>query len=94
MGRVLTTAGHYAYLMIADGCSTAAPRLIPQIRESTAPLDGKHLEEAKAAPRRGARKLIIVAQDTTRYGVDLYGRYSLVRLLRNCLCSKACRTRA
>lgn len=82
-GRVVTT-GHYAYLMIADGCSNRCTYcLIPQIR-------GKYrsyktetiLAEAGQLIEGGAKEILIVAQDTTRYGKDLYGEYCLVRLLR------------
>lgn len=84
VGRVLTTAGHYAYLMIADGCSNRCTYcLIPQIRGKYRSFKMESiLREARQLLEGGARELIIVAQDTTRYGVDLYGRYSLVRLLR------------
>lgn len=83
-GRVLTTAGHYAYLMIADGCSNRCTYcLIPQIRGKYRSFKMESiLSEARQLIEGGAKELILVAQDTTRYGLDLYGKYSLVRLLK------------
>ncbi len=80
--RVQTTDDHYAYLKIADGCYNHCTYcLIPKIR-------GKYrsypLEElvAEAKELGDLAELILVAQDTTRYGEDLYGQNSFVRLLR------------
>jgi ribosomal protein S12 methylthiotransferase len=83
-GRVVTTAGHYAFLMIADGCSNRCTYcLIPQIRGRYRSFKMETiLDEAKKLLEGGAKELILVAQDTTRYGKDLYGEYSLVTLLR------------
>lgn len=82
-GRVLTTPPHYAYLKIADGCSNFCSYCaIPLIR-------GKYrsyklediLDESKALVDSGVKEIIIVAQDTTRYGFDLYNKYRIVELL-------------
>lgn len=81
-GRVLTTPAHYAYLKIADGCNNFCTYcLIPKIRGRyrSYPIEAL-VEEAESLGELS--ELILVAQDVTRYGVDLYGEKSLVRLLR------------
>lgn len=84
VGRVLTTPEHYAYLKIAEGCNNrCAFCIIPYLR-------GKYrsrtmddcLYEARMLAEDGAKELIVVAQDTSRYGVDLYGKSMLPELLR------------
>ncbi len=80
--RVLTTDEHYAYLKIADGCYNRCTYcLIPKIRGKyrSYPME-KLLEEARELGELS--ELIIVAQDTTRYGEDIYGKNYFVRLLR------------
>lgn len=81
-GRVLTTEPHYAYLKIADGCHNHCTYcLIPKIRGKyvSSPME----ELLKEAEELGeVSELIIVAQDTTRYGEDLYGKNRFVELLR------------
>ena len=83
-GRVQTTPAHYAYLKIADGCDNFCTYCtIPYIRgryRSYAMED--LLEEARELADNGVKELILVAQDTTRYGKDLYGEYKLKDLLR------------
>lgn len=82
-GRIQTTPPHYAYLKIADGCSNRCTYCaIPMIRGSyrSEPMD-KLLEEARALSENGVKELIVVAQDTTRYGEELYGEPKLVELL-------------
>ena len=81
-GRVLTTPLHYAYLKIADGCSNHCTYcLIPKIRGKYRSYpEEKLLAEAESLGELS--ELILVAQDTTKYGVDLYGKCSLVPLLR------------
>ncbi|MBE6746410.1 MAG: 30S ribosomal protein S12 methylthiotransferase RimO [Ruminococcaceae bacterium] len=82
--RLLTTPEHYAYLKIAEGCSNCCTYCaIPSIRgryrsRETADI----LDEARALAQSGAKELIIVAQDTTKYGIDLYGELRLPQLLR------------
>lgn len=81
-GRLLTTPQHYAYLKIADGCNNrCAYCLIPSIRGRyvSEPMESL-LEEAAALG--DVSELILVAQDVTRYGMDLYGKKSLVPLIR------------
>ena len=81
-GRVLTTPLHYAYLKIADGCNNHCTYcLIPKIRGRyrSYPLDGL---VAEAASLGELSELILVAQDTTRYGEDLYGKNALADLIR------------
>ncbi|MCD8248674.1 MAG: 30S ribosomal protein S12 methylthiotransferase RimO, partial [Lachnospiraceae bacterium] len=83
-GRVLTTGGHYAYLKIAEGCDKHCTYcIIPKLRGSyrSVPME-RLLAEARDLAERGVRELILVAQETTLYGVDLYGEKSLHRLLR------------
>ena len=81
--RVLTTPSHYAYLKISEGCNWLCGYCaIPLIR-------GKHisvpmetiLEEARRLAERGVKELMVIAQDTTYYGIDLYGRRRLADLL-------------
>jgi ribosomal protein S12 methylthiotransferase len=77
--RVLLTPSHYAYLRIAEGCSNRCSYCtIPYIR---GPYRSKKMEdivtEAKHLRDAGVRELILIAQDTTNYGVDIYGEYKL-----------------
>ncbi len=88
--RVLTTPPHYAYLKIADGCNNRCTYCaIPNIRGKyvSEPMD-KLLEEARKLSDAGVQELIVVAQDTTRYGEDLYGEGRIVQLLQE-LCKMA-----
>lgn len=83
LGRILTTGGHYEYLKIAEGCDKNCTYcVIPSVRGPyrSMPMD-KILSEARALAQRGVRELILVAQETTRYGVDLYGTKMLHILL-------------
>lgn len=82
--RLLTTGGHYAYLKIAEGCNKRCSYcIIPKIRGSyrSVPME-ELLQEAEMLASRGVRELILVAQETTLYGVDLYGEKMLPELLR------------
>ncbi len=82
--RVLTTPDHTAYLKIAEGCDNRCSYCaIPSIRGKfrSRPMDDL-IREAKDLENLGVRELTIVAQDTTRYGIDLYGEYKLAELLR------------
>lgn len=83
--RVLTTPAYSAYLKIADGCSNhctycAIPSIRGEYRSRTAE---SILDEAKKLAEGGVKELIVVAQDTTRYGEDLYGQNALVPLLKS-----------
>ena len=81
--RLLTTGGHYAYLKIAEGCDKRCTYcIIPSIRGSfrSVPMETL-LEEATALAEGGVKELILVAQETTVYGTDLYGRKALPELL-------------
>ena len=82
--RVLSTPSHYAYLKIADGCNNCcAYCTIPQIRgRYTSVRPDLLVKEAKSLVKNGVRELILVAQDVTNYGSDLYGRPVLVELIR------------
>lgn len=83
-GRILTTPKHYAYLKIAEGCDNhCAFCIIPTLRGKyrSRPMD-KLIEEAKELAVSGVKELIVVAQDTSRYGIDLYGERKLAELLR------------
>lgn len=82
-GRILTTPDHYAYLTIAEGCDNRCSYcIIPKLR-------GKYrsrqmddiLYEARSLAASGVKELIVVAQDTSRYGMDLEGRHMLPDLL-------------
>ena len=81
--RVLTTPDYYAYLKIAEGCDNrCAYCAIPSIRGSfrSRPIEDL-IAEARQLESLGVKELVIVAQDITRYGLDLYGKYSLAELL-------------
>ena len=83
-GRILTTPRQYAYLKIAEGCDNhCAFCIIPALRGKyrSRPMD-KLIEEAKELAVSGVKELIVVAQDTSRYGIDLYGERKLAELLR------------
>lgn len=82
--RILTTGGHYAHLKIAEGCDKHCTYcIIPKIRGTyrSVPME-ELIEEAKYLVGQGVKELILVAQETTLYGVDLYGEKSLHKLLR------------
>ena len=82
--RFLTTPNHYAYLKISEGCNWhCAYCAIPLIRgpHVSVPMEVL-LDEARQLVSRGVRELIIVGQDTTYYGIDLYGSRKLAELLR------------
>lgn len=85
--RIISTLPHYAYLRIADGCDNCCTYCaIPMIRGRyrSRPIENI-VKEAQGLAEDGVKELIIIAQDTTRYGLDLYGELSLARLL-NELC--------
>lgn len=84
-GRIVTTGGHYAYLKIAEGCDKHCTYcIIPQLRGRYRSLPMEHLlKEAAGLAADGVKELILVAQETTLYGVDLYGEKKLPRLLRS-----------
>ena len=82
--RVLTTPEHMAYLKIAEGCDNRCTYCaIPKIRGRfrSRPIE-ELVEEARGLEELGVKELCLVAQDTTRYGLDLYGKYSLADLVR------------
>lgn len=81
--RVVTTGGHYAYLKIAEGCDKHCSYcIIPKVRGNyrSIPLESL-IAEAKELVEFGAKELILVAQETTLYGKDLYGEKALPKLL-------------
>ncbi len=83
--RMLTTPGYMAYLKIAEGCDNCCSYcIIPQLRGpyTSRPYD-EVLAEAKALAESGIKELIVVAQDTTRYGEDTTGKLLLPQLLRD-----------
>ena len=83
-GRELTTPSWFAYLKIAEGCDNRCSYCaIPFIRGGYRSRTMESIEgEALALAENGAKELVLIAQDTTRYGIDLYGEYSLGKLLR------------
>lgn len=83
LGRVLTTPAHYAYLKIAEGCDRACSYCaIPLIRGPHVSVPMDHLvDEARGLAAAGVKELIVIAQDTTYYGLDLYRRRALAELL-------------
>lgn len=83
MNRVVTTGKNYAYLRIAEGCSNRCTYCaIPYIR---GPFVSRKMEdiieEAKILADKGIKEIIVIAQDTTKYGVDIYGKEKLPELL-------------
>lgn len=82
--RLLTTPRHYAYLKISEGCNWMCGYCaIPLIRGRHVSVPMEELEEeARKLAARGVKELIIIAQDTTYYGIDLYGERRLAELLR------------
>ena len=82
--RMVTTGGHYAYLKIAEGCNKRCTYcIIPSLRGSyrSVPMESL-LEEARSLADKGVKELILVAQETTLYGVDLYGEKRLHLLIK------------
>lgn len=82
--RVLTTGGHYAHLKIAEGCDKHCTYcIIPKIRGNFRSVPMEQLvKEAEELAEQGVKELILVAQETTLYGKDLYGKKSLHVLLK------------
>lgn len=89
--RLVTTGGHFAYLKIAEGCDKHCTYcVIPKIRGNfrSVPME-QVVAEAQSLAEQGVKELILVAQETTVYGKDLYGEKSLHKLLRElCKISK------
>lgn len=83
MERVVTTGQNYAYLKIGEGCSNFCTYCaIPYIRGKFISRTIEDiLEEAKMLANKGIKELIVIAQDTTKYGIDIYGESKLVELL-------------
>ena len=84
LDRVITTGNNFAYLRIAEGCSNFCTYCaIPKIR---GPFVSRKMEdvieEAKKLTNEGYEELIIIAQDTTKYGIDIYGESKLAELLK------------
>ena len=82
--RLLTTGGHYAYLKIAEGCDKHCTYcIIPKLRGNyrSFPME-KLVKEAEELAAQGVKELILVAQETTLYGTDIYGKKSLHLLLK------------
>ena len=82
--RIITTEEHMAYLKIAEGCDNkctycAIPLIRGKFRSRTIE---DIVAEARDLERMGVKELNLIAQDTTRYGLDIYGEYSLARLVR------------
>ena len=83
LNRTVTTGKNYAYLKIGEGCSNKCTYCaIPYIRGPFVSRKKEDIiEEAKGLAKQGIKELIIIAQDTTKYGVDLYGESKLAELL-------------
>ncbi|QEK12217.1 30S ribosomal protein S12 methylthiotransferase RimO [Crassaminicella thermophila] len=82
--RVLSTPSYTAYLKIAEGCDNCCTYcIIPKLRGSYRSRKMEYiLKEAKDMVKKGVKEIILIAQDTSRYGVDLYGEFKLAELLR------------
>ena len=86
--RLVTTGGHFAYLKIAEGCDKHCTYcIIPKVRGNyrSVPME-RLVNEARELAEQGVKELILVAQETTLYGKDLYGEKSLHKLVRE-LCN-------
>lgn len=83
MDRVVTTGNNYAYLRIAEGCSNRCTYCaIPYIRGAFVSRTIEDiLEEAEMLVKSGRKELILIAQDTSKYGIDIYGKPQLAKLL-------------
>lgn len=82
--RLVTTGGHFAYLKIAEGCDKHCTYcIIPKIRGNfrSVPME-RLIKEAEELAEQGVKELILVAQETTLYGKDIYGEKSLHKLLK------------
>ncbi len=82
--RIITTPSYFAYLKIAEGCDNRCTYCaIPLIRGSfrSRPIE-ELVEEARVLESLGVKELALIAQDTTRYGLDIYGEYRLAELIR------------
>lgn len=82
--RLITTGGHFAYLKIAEGCNKCCSYcIIPSIRGHYRSVPMEQLvSQAEKLANQGVKELILVAQETTMYGVDMYGKKMLPELLR------------
>lgn len=82
--RDLSTPNYYAYLKIAEGCDNNCTYCaIPMIRGKQRSRTIENIvEEAEGLVNNGVKELIVIAQDTSRYGIDIYGEFSLARLLK------------
>ena len=81
--RLVTTGGHFAYLKIAEGCDKHCTYcIIPKVRGNyrSVPME-RLVNEARELAEQGVKELILVAQETTLYGKDLYGEKSLHKLV-------------
>ena len=84
MRRIVTTGGYYAYLKIAEGCNKHCTYcIIPKVRGNyrSVPMEAL-LKESEELAEKGVKELILVAQETTLYGSDLYGKKTLPLLLK------------
>lgn len=83
LNRIITTGNTTAYLKISEGCSNNCTYCaIPYIRGPHISRNMEEiLEEAEGLAKKGIKELIIIAQDTTKYGIDIYGEYKLPELL-------------
>ena len=85
INRVVTTGKNYAYLKIGEGCSNRCTYCaIPYIRGPFVSRKKEEIiKEAELLAQKGIKELIVIAQDTTKYGIDIYGESKLTELLRN-----------
>jgi len=85
LNREITTSGYYAYLKIAEGCSNNCTYCaIPKIRGPYVSRAYEEIiKEAQNLSDKGLEEIIVIAQDTTKYGIDLYGKQRLPELLKD-----------
>lgn len=83
LNRTITTGQNYAYIKIGEGCSNMCTYCaIPYIRGSfVSRKEEEIIEETKMLAKKGIKELIVIAQDTTKYGIDIYGESKLAELL-------------
>lgn len=87
--RLVTTGGHFAYLKIAEGCDKHCTYcIIPKVRGNyrSVPME-RLVNEARELAEQGVKELILVAQETTLYGKDLYGESHCISWSKNCVIS-------
>lgn len=87
--RIITTGGYYEYLKIAEGCDKHCTYcIIPKVRGNYRSYPMEYLvKQAEQLAEKGVKELILVAQETTVYGVDIYGKKNACRACKKTCCN-------